>query len=271
MDTVTADIQTNHPWTLLYADDVFLSKETRQELNVQVQQWNDHLGESGLKLNLDKMEYMEGGAQTNGTITINGKDLKKVEQFKYLGSTLSANGDSLPDTRARVDAAWMKWRQVTGVLCDRRMPTHLKAKVYKTVVHPVPLYGAECWPATTKHEQALHTMEMRMLRWTLGLTRLDHVTNEDVRKIMGVAPIMEKMREACLRLYGHVIRSDEESVARRALRLSPEGKRPRGRPKKRWMDRIKEDMKYIDAAPKDALDRRKWRKACRQPPARDIR
>ncbi|XP_056112726.1 uncharacterized protein LOC130089448 [Rhinichthys klamathensis goyatoka] len=209
------------------------------------------------------LEYMEGGAQTDGTITINGKELKKVEQFKYLGSTLSANGDSLPDTRAGVNTAWMKWRQVTGVLCDRRMPSHLKAKVYKTVLRPVALYGAECWPATTKHEQALHTMEMRMLRWTLGLTRLDHVMN--IRKIMGVAPITEKMREARLRWYGHVIRSEEESVARRALRLSPEGKSERrGRPKKRWMDRIKEDMKYIDVAPEDALDRRKWRKACRQ-------
>ncbi len=51
-----------------------------------------------------------------------------------------------------------------------------------------------------------------MLRWTLGLTRWDQVKNEDVRKTMGVAPIMER--------YGHVIRSEEESIAKRALRLS---------------------------------------------------
>ncbi len=100
-------------------------------------------------------------------------------------------------------------------------------------------------------------MEMRMLRWTLGLTRWGQVKNEDVRKTMGVAPIMEKMREARFRWYGHVVKSEEESIAKRALRLNPEGKPPRGRPKKRWMDRIKEDMKHDNVTPDDVLDLKK--------------
>ncbi len=72
-------------------------------------------------------------------------------------------GDTISDARARINAAWLKWRQVTGVLCDKKMPEYLKAKVYKTVVRPVALYGAKCWPATKKHELALHAMEMKML------------------------------------------------------------------------------------------------------------
>ncbi len=103
-----------------------------------------------------------------------------------------------------------------------------------------------------------------MLRWTLGLTRWDQVMNEDVRKTMGVPPIMEKMREARLRWYGHVVRSEEESIAKRALCLNMEGKRPRGRPKKRWMYRMKEDMKHDNVAPDDALDRKEWRAICRK-------
>ncbi len=202
---------------------------------------------------------------------VDGQDLKKVKCFKYRGSTLSADGDSLPDTRVRVSVTWLKWCQISGVLCDRRLPIHLKAKIYKTVVRPVALYGAECWPASTKHQQALHSMEMRMLRWALWLTRLDRVRNEDVRKILGVAPISEKMREARLRCYGHVIRSGEESVAGQALHLSPDGRRP---PKKRWMDRIKQDMKQINAAPEDALNWKKWRAMCQTAdpaPVRDKR
>ncbi|KAF4113198.1 hypothetical protein G5714_005743 [Onychostoma macrolepis] len=96
----------------------------------------------------------------------------------------------------------------------------------------------------------------------LGLTRLDRVRNEDVRKILGAAPISEKMREAHLRWHGHVACSRVESVAGRALHLSPDGRCPRGRPKKRWMDRIKQDMKHINAAHEDALDRKKWRPMC---------
>lgn len=264
MDTATSDIQAPHPWSLLYADDVGLTNETRGGLQQQVQEWKDHLEANGMRLNLKKTEYLECGQLTLGTISVDGHELPKTFQFKYLGSQVSWDGDTLPDARARVNAAWLKWRQVTGVLCDKKMPIRLKSKVYKTVVRPVALYGTECWPATTKHEQALHGMEMKMLRWSMGFTRLDHVMNEDVRKWMGVTPITDKMREACLRWYGHVVRSNEYSVAKTANRIDPNGQRPRGRPKKRWMDRIKEDMQTVGVAPKDALDRKKWRLACRK-------
>ena len=272
MDTVTADIQSHHPWTLLYADDVLLAHEDRQRLQDQTQLWKTRLDNYGLRLNTKKTEYFESGLQNDGTINIDGEDLKKVMQFKYLGSVISSDGETLPDARARVNAAWSKWRQTTGVLCDPRMHTRLKSKIYKTVIRPVALYGSECWPTTVKHEQALHVMEMRMLRWSLGLTRYDRITNDDVRKRMGVAPITDKMRESRLRWYGHVIRSDEKTVAKNALQFSPKGKRPRGRPKKRWLDGLKEDMKRVNVTPEDALERTKWRRQCKTAdpaPARD--
>jgi len=123
------------------------------------------------------------------------------------------------------------WRQVTGVLCDRRMPRRLKGKIYKTVVRPVALYAAECWPAATNHEKALHAMEMRTLRCSLGLTRLDHATNIDVRDLLQVAPIKARMQEARLRWFGHVMRRGDELVVRTALRVNAAGQRPRVRPK----------------------------------------
>ncbi|XP_039891991.1 uncharacterized protein LOC120736091 [Simochromis diagramma] len=166
------------------------------------------------------------------------------------------------DVRARINAASLKWRQVTGVLCDRRMPDRLKGKIYKTVVYPVALYGSTCLPALTTHEQALNTMEMRMLRWSLGITRRDRVTIEDIQKRLGVAPIKENMLKSRLRWYGHVIRSYENSVAKTAMMIDPEGCQPRGRPQKRWMAKIKEDIKTVNASPEDALDRTKWRNLC---------
>lgn len=71
----------------------------------------------------------------------------------YLGSLVFSDGDLLPNTQAGVTGTWLKWHQVTLVLCDRTMPIYLEANVYKT--------RAECWPATMKHEQTLHAMEMR--------------------------------------------------------------------------------------------------------------
>ncbi|EPB72944.1 hypothetical protein ANCCEY_07976 [Ancylostoma ceylanicum] len=188
-----------------------------------MQAWKDRLEQYGMRLNVKKTEYVECGEQTPGTIFVDDAELPKASAFKYLGSRISADGSTLVEAEYRANAAWSKWRQVTGVMCDRKVPLKLKSKIYRTVVRPVALYGAECWPTTLKHEQTLHTMEMRMLRWTQGLTRLDRVRNDDVRAMFGVAPIVAKMREARLRWYGHVLRSDDNSVAKSAMNIIVEG------------------------------------------------
>ncbi|VDO85585.1 unnamed protein product [Heligmosomoides polygyrus] len=117
--------------------------------------------------------------------------------------------------------------------CDRKIPVHLKSKIYRAVVRPVAMYGAECWPATKEVETRLSVMETKMLRWTAGVTHMDHIRNEAIRQKFGVAPIADKMREACLRWYGHVLRGEEDSVRKIGINFEVIGKRPRGPPKQR--------------------------------------
>jgi len=42
-----------------------------------------------------------------------------VENFRYLGSVIHAHGGSEEDIEARIAAAWKKWKELSGVLCDR--------------------------------------------------------------------------------------------------------------------------------------------------------
>ncbi|EYC36442.1 hypothetical protein Y032_0896g2924 [Ancylostoma ceylanicum] len=79
---------------------------------------------------------------------------------------------------ARVNAAWLKWCSMTGVLCHKNIPDRLKSKVYRAVVRSVALYGAECWPVTKEVESRLSVMETMMLRWTAGITRADRVRSD---------------------------------------------------------------------------------------------
>ncbi|EYC36369.1 hypothetical protein Y032_0903g2962 [Ancylostoma ceylanicum] len=261
VDAITRDIQKSHPWCLLYADDVMLAAETREELEEEVQLWKERLQRYGLRLNIAKTEYMECGAKIeDGTICVDGNNLKKVECFKYLGSRITSTGDVLPDAYGRANSAWMKWRTTTGILCDKKMPIRLKSKVYRTVVRPVVLYGTECWTATKVTKQVLHTMEMRMLRWSMGVTLKDKVSNEMVRSTFGVAPIIDKMREARLRWFGHVLRGEGGSVAKTALTLEVKGVRPRGRPETRWLDCVKTDMAEVQLTIRDANNRNKGRR-----------
>ena len=84
------------------------------------------------------------------------------------------------------------------------MPLSLKGKFYRTVVRPSLLYGTECWTIKKQHTQKISVAEMRMLRWMCGKTRMDKVRNEDIRSLVGVAPIEDKMREHRLRWFGHI-------------------------------------------------------------------
>ena len=71
-----------------------------------------------------------------------GKEVKTVNTFKYLGSMFDANGGAEKDVNNRVNIAWSKCNETTGVLCNRNIPTTLKDKVYKTAIKPAMVYGA---------------------------------------------------------------------------------------------------------------------------------
>jgi hypothetical protein len=47
---------------------------------------------------------------------------------------LQKDGDIDKDVSHRIKADWLKWRQVSGVLCDSRVPPKLKGKFYMTAI-----------------------------------------------------------------------------------------------------------------------------------------
>ena len=94
--------------------------------------------------------------------------------------------------------------------------------------------------------------ELKTLRFSLGVTRMDKIRNEYVRGTAQVGRFAEKTREARLRWYGHVLRKDDGYIGRRVLRMELPGKRKRGRPKRRSMDEV-------EVTEEDAEDRSNWR------------
>ena len=134
--------------------------------------WQIGMESKGLKVNIWKTEVMVNsrrGTKVN-TKDSQGTGLRQVSKFKYLGVTISEERGSEEAVGARVSAAWGKWRALFGVTSDKKMPRKLKIKLYMTVIRPVLLHGAECWPVTKKEEQILDKTEVRMLRRIKGLT-----------------------------------------------------------------------------------------------------
>lgn len=193
-------------------------------------------------------------------LKMQGEIVKRVKNFKYLGSTINSDGRCEEEVRKRIQAGWMNWKKVSGVLCDRKLSARVKGKMYKSVVRPAMLYGMETVAVTEKQVGKMEVAELKMVRWALGVTRRDKIRNEYVRGTAKIAKLGDKLRAARLRWYGHVRRREESYVGKKMLEMAVPGRRKRGRPRRRWMDLAREDMKRVGAIEGDEMDRVKWRR-----------
>ena len=268
MDVLSEGIRNDELWELLYADDLVITADSEEELQRRVEDWQESLERGGLKVNVDKTEVMVNSKEGRDRIVIQevrGSELKQVEKFKYLGSTLDHTGGCEADVENRIKAAWAKWKEVSGVVCDRKMPRKVKVKIYCTVIRPVLMYGSETWALRRKEESKLERTEMRMLRWILGVSLLERLQNDEIRRIAGVAKVTELIRVSRLRWYGHVLRMDDEENVKKAMIEPVRGRRSRGRQRIRWKDKVKDDMLKRGLVEEDAFDRKLWRRHLRQP------
>ena len=261
LDVISEEYRGGLPWELLFADDLALMADSEEELQRKWLCWQNGMESKGLKVNITKTEVMVSSRKET-KIDIKDKNnisLKQVSDFKYLGVTLNEEGGSEAAVRARVTAAWAKWRDLSSVINDKRMPRRLKTKLYSTIIRPVLLYGAEVWTMGRKEERLLEATEMRMLRRIKGVTLKDKERSENIRKELGVNDINEKVKEIRMRWYGHVLRMDDGNPVKEVMHTEVEGKRPRGRPRKRWKDNIKGDMHHFKVTPEDAQNKHYWR------------
>ena len=77
------------------------------------------------------------------THTTQMADELRVREFAVLYRKVR-EGEIEADVSHRIQAGWLKWRRVSGVLCDKKVPLKLKEKFYRTSVRPALLYGTAC-------------------------------------------------------------------------------------------------------------------------------
>ena len=94
-------------------------------------------------------------------------------------------------------------------MCDKRISARIKGKFYKSVVRPAMIYGAETWPVKKVQERKMEVAEMRMLRWTCGVTRRGKIRNDFIRGTVKVAEVSKKIQERRLQWFGHVMRRED--------------------------------------------------------------
>ncbi|KAK3514739.1 hypothetical protein QTP70_029689 [Hemibagrus guttatus] len=221
MDQLSEEVRQESPWTMMFADDIVICSESREQVEESLERWRFALERRGMKVSRSKTEYMcVNEREGSGTVRLQGEEVKKVQEFKYLGSTVQSNGECGKEVKKRVQAGWNGWRKVWGVLCDRKISARIKGKVYRSVVRPAMLYGLETVSLRKRQESELEVAELKMLRFSLGVTRLDRIRNEYIRGTAHVGHMGDKVKEARLRWFGHVQRRESWPFSNTVCKLS---------------------------------------------------
>jgi hypothetical protein len=145
----------------------------------------------------------------------------------------------------------------------------VKVRIDKTIILPAVLYGCETWCLSVREEHKLRVFDNRGLGRifepkrdgeTGGWRKLH---NEELRNLYSSPSKIRIIKSRRMRWAGHLARMGEKRNVYRLLVGKPAGKRPLGRPRRRWIDSIKFDLLEIGLSVLDwidlAQDRCRWR------------
>ena len=114
---------------------------------------------------------------------------------------------------------------------------------------------------SSAERRKVNVLEMKCLRSLVGVSRMDRVTNEEVRRRAAIErELASRADQRVLRCFGHVERIDDYRMASRVLMAEVSGGQVRGRPRLGWMDGVKVALgnkgMAVEAARRCAKDRK---------------
>ncbi|BHF80046.1 hypothetical protein SprV_0702317000 [Sparganum proliferum] len=149
-------------------------------------------------------------------ISVNGTQLQVVENFPYLGITLSRSTKINEEVARRISKASQAFGRLQSTVWNRHsLQLSTKLRMYKAVILPTLLYGAETWTLYTKQGRRLNHFHLSCLRRILRLSWQDRIPDTDVLERTGILSIYTMLRQMQLRWIGHLVRMDDERLPKR--------------------------------------------------------
>lgn len=178
-------------------------------------------------------------------------NVQHVTHFSYLGSIIEADGGQDREVNRRLAVAGHAFYQLhKSVFRSRSIRLSVKMSLYKSIVVPALVYGSgESWALTAAQVQRLNVFNTACLRRILGISLLEHVSNEKLYKRAQQPSIGALIRCYRLRWLGHVARREDDRVLKQLLfaHSVPGGRVAPGRPPQSWRAIVQKDLEELES------------------------
>lgn len=195
-----------------FADDIALISNSIENAQILLNSLESAANCVGLYLNDSKTEYMSF-TKSNDSIdnmiikTVKGYILKRVDDYKYLGSFASS---SEKDFKARKGMAWSACNDLNKIWTSKLAP-RIKIKIFCATVEPILLYGSETWTLPVRLEKRLDGCYTRLLMRVKNLSWKKHPT---LKQIYGnLVPASSLVRQRRTQFAGHCHRATNEIIS----------------------------------------------------------
>ena len=240
-----------------FADDIALISEEIAEAQEMLKNVEVETLRIGLYLNEKKTEIMAFEHDPDMEIkTLNGKTLKLVVNFKYLGGRMES---SEKDFQIRKALAWAACNKLKTIW-KSNIKKKIKERLFLATVESVLLYNSETWTMSKTMKKRLDGCYTRMLRMAFNVSWKDKLTNEELYG--GLPKVSSKVASRRLKLAGHCIRHPEEEASKLVLWEPSRGKRNVGRQAVTYIDTLKQDtgMESTQEIRTAMMDKDGWRR-----------
>ena len=176
---------------LRYTDDTTFMAESEEELKSLLMKVKEKSEKAGLKLNIQKMNFMASGPITSWQI--DGETIETVTDFIFRASKITIDGDCRHEIKRHLLLGRKVMTKLDSILKSRYITLSTKFRLVKAMVFPVVMYGCESWTIKKAEHKRIDAFELWCWRRLLRVPWTGRRSNQSILKEISPGCSLERL------------------------------------------------------------------------------